>query len=673
MPVLPISEAYTAWASTLSGMDVWVFLAFLFSLFVTATITIEFYRGAKIRQGKHGGGMLWNTWQLTMKNRRRYGGYIIHFGVVLTFIAFAGAGFKLEAPEQVLYPGDRVDLGEYHLTFADAEDMYVDDGAYVATVIDMVVMKEGEAVPPDGAREVADRLESRGLGPFHVETVRNSPAVRLRFADPAQLEAAREALFVQTFFKERFRIVQAQAGEAVARFQQRDLRVIEVMPPLMHKHAQIVRDFFAHRNDGTDVRFQAGSQQFEIRFPSTEVRDRFVSSFQAEPMFEHIAGARYREELGALDVYMSNVGFSMVPEVRFYKKHETPTTEVAIRSYPLHDLYLAMRPAAGQPFINLMVVVFPLVSFLWTGALIMVLGGVICLLPAAVTVARRFRIGVPAGAASGLLLALLLAGLLGAPGRAAAQAAVDEGHGAATPMSVLPPSDIANLEQAEARLMSSVRCVEHQGAEWIFRGGTLAECRTSYSDGLRAQLLAFMARHRDRGPAEAVHYALMDFLDLDPANERMLVYEQSEHSKMMSTTNCYCGCSDAMSLSQCPLTCENSKEWNTRFKVLLAEGYHPPEIRSVYLASKNEALAPGERAWTFEDLDTDSDKNVTWFVPAVVVGGAGAAFAALMAALKRRRQQAHAHATPSTPRAPRKSALSAEERALLEDELDELD
>ena len=83
-----------------------------------------------------------------------------------------------------------------------------------------------------------------------------------------------------------------------------------------------------------------------------------------------------------VDCVPTGVGDVLLPEVRFYKKHSSPTTEVAIQSAFSHDLYLAMRPAQGQKFIHLLAVVFPFVSFLWLGAITMLFGALVAMLPA---------------------------------------------------------------------------------------------------------------------------------------------------------------------------------------------------------------------------------------------------------------------------------------------------
>ena len=69
-------------------------LCFAFSAFVVGTIAQEFWRGARVRQGATGTDILTAAIGLVARNKRRYGGYIIHVGVVLIFLGFAGNGFK---------------------------------------------------------------------------------------------------------------------------------------------------------------------------------------------------------------------------------------------------------------------------------------------------------------------------------------------------------------------------------------------------------------------------------------------------------------------------------------------------------------------------------------------------------------------------------------------------
>jgi cytochrome c-type biogenesis protein CcmF len=64
--------------------------------FVTGTIVQEFYKGIRARQSIHNEPVVVAFMHLVGRNRRRYGGYIVHAGIVMLFAAFAGMAFKSE-------------------------------------------------------------------------------------------------------------------------------------------------------------------------------------------------------------------------------------------------------------------------------------------------------------------------------------------------------------------------------------------------------------------------------------------------------------------------------------------------------------------------------------------------------------------------------------------------
>ena len=77
--------------------------------FVCATVIQEFGRGARARHRQYGESMPVAVFQLLARNRRRYGGYIVHVAIVLLFVAFAGMAFKKET-QATLQPGESVTL-----------------------------------------------------------------------------------------------------------------------------------------------------------------------------------------------------------------------------------------------------------------------------------------------------------------------------------------------------------------------------------------------------------------------------------------------------------------------------------------------------------------------------------------------------------------------------------
>jgi len=94
-------------------------LAFSLSAFVTATIVQEFYKGAQARKAVAKEPLVKGVVNLVGRNKRRYGGYIVHAGIVLIFLGVAGsAGFQMEA-SATLKRGQSMEVGGYTLVFED--------------------------------------------------------------------------------------------------------------------------------------------------------------------------------------------------------------------------------------------------------------------------------------------------------------------------------------------------------------------------------------------------------------------------------------------------------------------------------------------------------------------------------------------------------------------------
>jgi cytochrome c-type biogenesis protein CcmF len=78
-----------------AGMrDGYALMSYLLAGFVFGTIIQEFAKGIGARRRMYGEGLAAAAVRLVARNRRRYGGYIVHFGVVVLFCAFAGIVFK---------------------------------------------------------------------------------------------------------------------------------------------------------------------------------------------------------------------------------------------------------------------------------------------------------------------------------------------------------------------------------------------------------------------------------------------------------------------------------------------------------------------------------------------------------------------------------------------------
>ena len=132
----------TAGALAAFGLHVWSSgLCFALCAFVLVAILQEFWRGANVRKGTTGTDVLTAMIGLVGRNKRRYGGYIVHVGIVLMFFGFAGEGYKLD--EQVLLkPGEDITIGRY--TVRNDRIGVADDGHKQMTTAYLSVFKDGE-------------------------------------------------------------------------------------------------------------------------------------------------------------------------------------------------------------------------------------------------------------------------------------------------------------------------------------------------------------------------------------------------------------------------------------------------------------------------------------------------------------------------------------------------
>src|SRR5213592_2624760 len=89
--------------------DFYALMAMALGGFVMGTVVQEFARGTGARHRQYGEGYALALGRLLARNRRRYGGYIVHTGIVILFVAFAGMAFKTET-EATLKPGESASI-----------------------------------------------------------------------------------------------------------------------------------------------------------------------------------------------------------------------------------------------------------------------------------------------------------------------------------------------------------------------------------------------------------------------------------------------------------------------------------------------------------------------------------------------------------------------------------
>jgi cytochrome c-type biogenesis protein CcmH/NrfF len=139
-----VATVATAAAMFVLGVGFWSSgLCFALCSFVTATVVQEFWRGGAVRRRNTGTDLLTAIIGLVGRNKRRYGGYIVHLGIVLIFLGFAGNGSKKEQIFR-LKQGEQSTIGAYTLRQDGVK--VSDDGQRQMTTATIAVFKGGKQI-----------------------------------------------------------------------------------------------------------------------------------------------------------------------------------------------------------------------------------------------------------------------------------------------------------------------------------------------------------------------------------------------------------------------------------------------------------------------------------------------------------------------------------------------
>jgi cytochrome c-type biogenesis protein CcmF len=142
-------------------------IAYTFSVFVLASIALEFLRGTRARKALGSETWLGALSSLVARNRRRYGGYVVHASVVFLAIGVAGSSAYQTVREQRLAPGDSMRVAGNTLVFRGYESSRRSNHEAIRAVVD---------VERDGKRVA--RLRPGKNDYFAEEQVSNEIAIR---------------------------------------------------------------------------------------------------------------------------------------------------------------------------------------------------------------------------------------------------------------------------------------------------------------------------------------------------------------------------------------------------------------------------------------------------------------------------------------------------------------
>jgi len=103
----------------------------------------ELFRGARVRMRNAGEGFFVAVYELVSRAKRRYGGYLVHLGLVAMYFGFTGAAYDKDK-ESALHPGEALHVSGFDVRY-DGSRMELDPGKRMV-FSDLTVLKNGKTV-----------------------------------------------------------------------------------------------------------------------------------------------------------------------------------------------------------------------------------------------------------------------------------------------------------------------------------------------------------------------------------------------------------------------------------------------------------------------------------------------------------------------------------------------
>ncbi len=123
--------------------DIAPLISFGLCAFVLTTVASEFWKGSRAIQAKEGMSLPKAAFELTWRNTRRYGGYLVHVGIVIMFIGFTGSAFNQHETRN-LGLNDSLHFGRYDLKLVSVNDGETSDYKFSHAAIE--VSRDGKAI-----------------------------------------------------------------------------------------------------------------------------------------------------------------------------------------------------------------------------------------------------------------------------------------------------------------------------------------------------------------------------------------------------------------------------------------------------------------------------------------------------------------------------------------------
>lgn len=343
----------------------WVgFIVILFANLLLFVALLDFSSAVRARMAGANVGFIRAFGNVFSANPRRFGGHIVHIGVAVCFLAFAGYGQRTEIKDAVLRPMDSLSIGGNDIVFLGMHSRYAPEG-FASLVAKILVAQKDRPVQAVSLEETSSDVQiESGERPFFSV---------LRFK--RQEDAIRFFLkhFSAVFLQQDLVIANVDTKSLTVALAPRSLEAINIIPGDFHRLADELRQMAkVVGQDRIFLEMSKGDPLLSLRFREAKLFQAFVEGFSIKPRFLGVI-LDPAEPLKIKVIPIPDGAFKVVePEVRLYPKFENPTTEVAIDVRILSDLYVAFAKAQGSQSILLTVSQNPLISLLWVGSIVMI-------------------------------------------------------------------------------------------------------------------------------------------------------------------------------------------------------------------------------------------------------------------------------------------------------------
>ena len=347
---MPMGRASLLYLKGLSWPGIYALLAVALAVQVLSVGALDWVRSVRARRAARGESPWAAAGVLFRENPRRYGGHLVHVGVALSFLGYAGAAGKLEKKDAVLAPLEATTLGGRELLFLGTGDRWEPDAGYAALEAHFLVRSKGAPLP----EAAGEAVRAAAPGAVSVEAG-DGPFAKVRFASGDEArgfllsEASRAtlagALVPIGIDRERREI----------RLMPRRPQILRVLPESFRRLLEAARGIAALAGDDRLMVRAGGRGDPAIAMAAADdaTFDAVASGFREKGSSPLLAVRPAAEDPAAVEVVPVGAGLLLAPEVRYYLKSENPTTEVEIRPGVLTDLYLAATPARGAGEVNL--------------------------------------------------------------------------------------------------------------------------------------------------------------------------------------------------------------------------------------------------------------------------------------------------------------------------------